>query len=105
MDARSVLEYRIKVGVLACSSETIEESERWAVIAARLGPDASWPPLQDIRIAAVDAASGERVMFSSGQGISLIDAVAASCATRHLAAGVHRRSPLYRWSHTLHRQR
>lgn len=80
VDARSVLEYRIKVGALACSSETIEESERWAVIAARLGPDASWPPLQDIRIAAVDAASGERVMFSSGQGISLIDAVAASCA-------------------------
>jgi NTE family protein len=80
MDTRSVREYRIKVGAFACSSETIQESQRRAIIAARLGPDTSWPRPQDIRIAAVDAASGERVLFSTGQGVGIIDAVAASCA-------------------------
>jgi NTE family protein len=48
------------------------------VIAARL-PAADWPE-RDLRIAAVDAVTGEVVIFTRGSGVRLADAVAASCA-------------------------
>jgi NTE family protein len=48
------------------------------VIAARL-PAADWPE-RDLRIPAVDAVTGEVVIFTRDSGVRLADAVAASCA-------------------------
>jgi NTE family protein len=48
------------------------------VIAARL-PAADWPE-RDLRILAVDAVTGEVVVFTRDSGVRLVDAVAASCA-------------------------
>lgn len=54
-------------------------SERWrAVVAARL-PSRLWPD-QTVLITAVDAQTGEPVVFDRHSGIDLVDAVAASCA-------------------------
>jgi NTE family protein len=53
--------------------------QQWrATVAARL-PNQDWPP-QPLLIVAVDAFSGEPVMFDRGSGVDLADAVAASCA-------------------------
>lgn len=48
------------------------------VIAARL-PAADWPE-RDLRIPAVDAVTGEVVIFTRDSGVTLVDAVTASCA-------------------------
>jgi NTE family protein len=53
--------------------------QQWrATVAARL-PVQDWPP-QPLLIVAVDAFSGEPVVFDRGSGVDLADAVAASCA-------------------------
>lgn len=52
---------------------------RWRkTVAARL-PRPDWPR-QRIHITAVDARTGEPVVFDRGSGVELVDAVAASCA-------------------------
>jgi NTE family protein len=48
------------------------------VIERRL-PDHAWPD-RDLRIAAIDAFSGEFRVFTRADGVQLVDAVAASCA-------------------------
>jgi NTE family protein len=48
------------------------------VIASRV-PGDEWPPRR-LLITAVDTGSGEFRAFAAGQGVGLIDAVAASCA-------------------------
>lgn len=54
--------------------------ERWhATVAARL-PRQEWPE-QQILITAVDAGTGEPVEFGNSSGVTLADAVAASCAS------------------------
>jgi NTE family protein len=67
------------VGALARAATTVPEPVRRAVIEARLETD-SWPSQGHLRITAVDVDSGELVVFDGGDGIGLIDAVAASCA-------------------------
>ena len=53
--------------------------QQWrATVAARL-PNQDWPP-QPLLIVAVDAFSGEPVVFDRDSGVDLADAVAASCA-------------------------
>ena len=53
--------------------------ERWrARVAARL-PSQRWPE-RTVLIVAVDAHSGEPVVFDRHSGVDLVDAVAASCA-------------------------
>ena len=53
--------------------------QQWrATVAARL-PNQDWPP-QPLLIVAVDAFSGEPVVFDRESGVDLADAVAASCA-------------------------
>lgn len=69
---------RARIGRLALSTKTVPEAERRAVIEARLGVSA-WPR-QRLLITAVDAESGEFVAFDRDWGVSLIDAVSASCA-------------------------
>jgi NTE family protein len=57
---------------------SVTEAERRAVIARRIG-DGAWPAVR-LRIAAVEAQTGEVRVFDADSGVSLIDAVAASCA-------------------------
>lgn len=69
---------RRRVGAFALTASTVTEVRRRAVIAARL-PAASWPQ-RDLRIPAVDAVTGEVVIFTRDSGVSLVDAVTASSA-------------------------
>ncbi|UOZ09256.1 patatin-like phospholipase family protein [Amycolatopsis sp. WQ 127309] len=77
-DTGSPAEVRQRVGELALSAETVSEADRRAVIAARL-PSHDWPE-QRIVLVAVDAETGEPRQFDRESGVSLVDAVAASCA-------------------------
>ncbi|WP_433280221.1 patatin-like phospholipase family protein [Micromonospora sp. CA-244673] len=69
---------RARVGAMALAARTPSEESRRAVIAARL-PVREWPPRR-LLVTAVDAASGEFVVFDAGSGVALVDAVGASCA-------------------------
>lgn len=71
-------EVRRAVGKLALAAATVSEAERRAVIEARL-PSHEWPE-QRLVIVAVDAETGEPRRFDRTSGVSLVDAVAASCA-------------------------
>ncbi|SFW50723.1 patatin-like phospholipase family protein [Amycolatopsis australiensis] len=76
--AASPAEVRRAVGKLALAAETVSEADRRAVIEARL-PVHEWPE-QRLVIVAVDAETGEPRRFDRESGVSLVDAVAASCA-------------------------
>jgi NTE family protein len=67
-----------KIGAVALSRSTVTEPVRREVIARRL-PSHDWPD-GDLRISAIDTATGELVTFDRTSGVSLVDAVAASCA-------------------------
>ena len=69
---------RARVGAMALKAKTISEADRRAVIEARL-PDAQWPQRR-IRITAVAADNGEYALFDADSGVSLVDAIGASCA-------------------------
>ncbi|MEU8630682.1 patatin-like phospholipase family protein [Amycolatopsis sp. NPDC048633] len=71
-------EVRRAVGRLALTAETVPEADRRAVVAERL-PVHEWPE-QRLVIVAVDAETGEPRRFDRASGVSLVDAVAASCA-------------------------
>jgi NTE family protein len=71
-------EVRRAVGKLALAAETVSEADRRAVIEARL-PVHDWPSRRLV-IVAVDAETGEPRRFDRESGVSLVDAVAASCA-------------------------
>jgi NTE family protein len=77
-DAASPAEVRRRVGALALAAETVPEADRRAVIAARL-PSHDWPERRVVLVA-VDAETGEPRLFHRASGVSLVDAVAASCA-------------------------
>jgi NTE family protein len=76
--ARDPAEVRRAVGKLALAARTVPEADRRAVIEARL-PVHEWPA-QRLVIVAVDAETGEPRRFDRESGVSLVDAVAASCA-------------------------
>jgi NTE family protein len=67
-----------RIGEVALTNPTVPESVRRAVIARRL-PSHDWPE-RDLRITALDTATGELVVFTGSSGVELVDAVAASCA-------------------------
>jgi NTE family protein len=69
---------RARIGRIARQAQTVPEAERIAVIARRL-PVHEWPR-RALRIAAVDAHSGEFVALDRDAGVPLVEAVAASCA-------------------------
>jgi NTE family protein len=75
---RDAQKVRARIGALALRATTMPEAERRQVIAHRL-PARDWPR-QRLLITAVDAASGEFVVFERDSGVSLVDAVGASCA-------------------------
>ncbi|MCW2758278.1 MAG: hypothetical protein JWO46_2024 [Nocardioidaceae bacterium] len=88
-----------RLGAIALETPTVDEATRLVAIRARL-PRPDWPD-RDLRITAVDAFTGERVVLDRSSGVTLTDAVAASCAipgiwppatvggTRLLDGGVH----------------
>jgi NTE family protein len=77
-DDADPVEVRRRIGQTALAAPTVAEERRRAVIAARVPVDA-WPETA-VRLVAVDAATGRERVFDAGSGVSLVDAVAASCA-------------------------
>jgi NTE family protein len=69
---------RARIGRLALAAKTMPEAERRAVIEDRL-PVREWPRRR-LLITAVDAATGDFRVFDRDSGVSLVDAVGASCA-------------------------
>lgn len=69
---------RARVGAMALRARTETEDARRKVIESRL-PVFDWPA-NPLKITAVDAVTGEFTVFDSGSGVSLLDAVGASCA-------------------------
>jgi NTE family protein len=77
-DATTPEETLRRVGAYALEARTVPEAARQAVMESRL-PSHEWPR-RDIRLVAVDAATGEMRVFDARSGVPLVDAVAASCA-------------------------
>jgi NTE family protein len=77
-NATTVPEMRRAVGRFALDAATVPEQERRAVIESRL-PSYEWPA-RALKIVAVDAESGQPQVFDNASGVSLVDAVTASCA-------------------------
>lgn len=71
-------EARRRLGALALAAETVPERARRAVIEGRL-PMHEWP-VRELVVPAVNATTGEPRVFNAASGVSLVDAVAASCA-------------------------
>jgi len=67
-----------RIGSLALSAPTVAEAMRKDVIVSRLSTNI-WPKSR-MGVVAVDAFSGQRVVFNRDSGVGMVDAVAASCA-------------------------
>ena len=76
--AESPDDARARVGRMALEAETVPESVRREVIAARL-PVHEWPD-RPLLLTVVEAETGKWLTFSKDSGVGLVDAVAASCA-------------------------
>lgn len=68
----------VRIAAMEPIGPPIEPAERGAVIAARL-PVHEWPR-RPLRVACVDAGSGELLALGRDSGFGLVDAVACSCA-------------------------
>jgi NTE family protein len=82
----------IRIGVgkqaeAATLTNPVTEADRRSIIATRL-PNHEWPA-RKLKITAVDVNNGELVIFERESGVSLIDAVAASCAVPLVWPTVH----------------
>ena len=69
---------RARLGRAAIQARTVPEAERKAVFETRMS-NRAWPD-QRLIITAVDAETGEPKNFDRDSGVTLLDAVAASCA-------------------------
>lgn len=76
--APSEAQARRLVGAMAVGAHTVTEAARRSAIASRLQIH-SWPALA-IGIVAVDTATGLHRLFDRASGVSIVDAVTASCA-------------------------
>jgi NTE family protein len=80
--AKDAADMRRRMGAAALEMDgasDISAQTQWrATVAARL-PSQHWPP-RPMLITAVDAHTGEPVVFDRHSGVDLVDAVAASCA-------------------------
>lgn len=81
--SEDVADMRRRMGAAALSVDPASDSAwqtHWrATVAARL-PDRRWPERTLLVLTAVDARTGEPVVFDRDSGVDLVDAVAASCA-------------------------
>ena len=69
---------RARIGAYALAVPTVSEAERRTIIETRL-PVPTWPRTR-LLIVAVDTETGEEYIMDRESGVSLVDAVAASCA-------------------------
>jgi NTE family protein len=80
--AEDAANMRRRMGAAALEMDAASDGSRqtqWrAIVAARL-PSQHWPQ-RTVLITAVDAHTGEPVVFDRHSGVDLVDAVAASCA-------------------------
>jgi NTE family protein len=76
--AQSPEEMQRAIGTVALETPTVAEPVRHAAVAARL-PVPAWPD-RPMMLPAVDAETGEPVIFTKDSGVALVDAVTASCA-------------------------
>lgn len=80
--AEDAADMRCRMGAAALDKEAASDGSwqaQWrATVAARL-PSQHWPK-RAVLITAVDARTGEPVVFDRHSGVDLVDAVAASCA-------------------------
>jgi NTE family protein len=75
---RNPQRFRRRIGARALRAKTVPEAQRREVIAHRL-PSHDWPERR-LLITAIDAATGEFVVFDKNAGVPLVAAVGASCA-------------------------
>lgn len=78
LSSRDPQRFRRRIGARALRATTVPEEDRQAVIASRL-PSPEWPD-RPLLITAIDAATGELVVFDRDAGVPLVAAVGASCA-------------------------
>ncbi|HEY2505968.1 MAG TPA: patatin-like phospholipase family protein [Streptosporangiaceae bacterium] len=76
--SRDPVRARARAGRWALAARTMPEADRRKVIEARV-PATLWPA-RNLKITAVDARTGEFVVFDSAGEAGLVDAVGASCA-------------------------
>ncbi|MEO8971400.1 MAG: patatin-like phospholipase family protein [Ktedonobacteraceae bacterium] len=69
---------RARIGAYALAASTVPEAERRVIIGSRL-PVHEWPQRR-LLIVAVDTETGEEYIMDRESGVTLVDAVAASCA-------------------------
>lgn len=67
-----------RIGKAALAAKTVPVEDRIAVIRSRIG-DPEWPEA-DLRITAIDIDHGRFEVFDRTSGVSLLEAVSASCA-------------------------
>jgi NTE family protein len=77
-EATSPDDARRRLGAMALEADTPSTEARMAVIESRI-PTVTWPD-RPLLIPAVNARTGEFRVFDRESGVSLVDAVAASCA-------------------------
>lgn len=77
-DVSSPEEARRRIGAVALAARTVPPEARLAAVDARL-PVKAWGA-HPLLIPAVDTATGDLRVFDRASGVSLVDAVAASCA-------------------------
>lgn len=75
---RDPVRARARIGSWALAAHTMAEADRRKVFQARL-PTSDWPATM-LKVTAVDARTGEFVVFDSAGDAGLVDAVGASCA-------------------------
>jgi NTE family protein len=69
---------RRRIGTLALETPTVSEGVRQAIVASRLS-ETAWPD-RDLLLTAIEAGTGALAVFTRESGVSLLDAVTASCA-------------------------
>ncbi len=77
--AADAQEARARIGAVALAAKTMPEEARLEIIAARL-PVQDWPNKQRLVVTAIEAQTGELVLFDQNAAVPLVLAVAASCA-------------------------
>jgi NTE family protein len=77
-EASSAQDRLLAAGAFALTASTVPEADRRAVIAARL-PSHDWPR-RPIKLVAIDCEDATTAIFEATSQVSLVDAVAASCA-------------------------
>ncbi|NIB44072.1 patatin-like phospholipase family protein [Pseudomaricurvus alkylphenolicus] len=75
---RQPLEFRRRLGAMAAAARTPGLDERRSIVASRLST-LRWPD-KELQLVAVDAKNGNEKCFNRSSGVSLLDAVMASCA-------------------------